>query len=133
MNDSSANTANETLSMSDWRPGVLVTGGRDFRPEDPHAVWFKAWLRAVRPAFVLTGGATGVDQWAESIAQAQGVEIQRCPVTPSEWRAHYCIAFNGGPGTADMLRKAELRKLRVINMQTPQYVAPNRQKSLLFD
>ena len=119
-----------------------------------HGAWFKYWLRAVQPAFLLTGAAQGVDLWAQAIALAQGVEIQRCPVTPSEWEKHggaagpmrntvmlevmlehgggYCIAFDGGSGTADMLHKAEKRRLRVINMQTPCYTVPDRQTRLVL-
>lgn len=154
MTDSSAGTAKDTLSPSDWQPGVLISGGRDFIPNTAHATWFKYWLRAVQPAFLLSGRARGVDIWAEAIALAQGVEVQPCPITPSDWAAYggaagpmrntmmlevmlnhgggYCVVFDGGPGTADMLHKAEKRTgIWVINMQKPSYTAPASQRSLL--
>lgn len=151
--DDGADAADTTLRMSVWRPGVLVTGGRDFTPSNAHGTWFKYWLRAVQPAFLLTGAASGVDLWAQAIAQAQGVDLHRCPVTPKEWSTHggaagpmrntvmleamlehgggYCIVFDGGHGTADMLHKAE-KRLRVINMQKSCYTAPERQTQLLL-
>lgn len=137
-----------------WRPGVVVTGGRDYTPPGAHGSWFKYWLRAVQPAFVMNGGARGVDTWARDIAFAQGMNVLDHPITPEEWRTHgggagpmrntvmveamlehgggYCVVFNGGNGTADMLHKAMLANLRVINMQTPQYTPPPRQTSLFL-
>lgn len=140
---------------SDWRPGVLVTGGREFTPNRAHETWFKYWLRAVRPAFLLHGGARGVDLWSEAVARGQGVEVRRQLVTDEEWDMFrgaagpmrnssmlatmlehgggYCVAFDGETGTADMMRKAQNGGLRLINMQTPLYQAPARQRQLMLE
>lgn len=153
--DGGASAAEAAPLESGWQPGVLVTGGREFIPSRAHATWFKYWLRAVRPAFLIHGGARGVDLWSEAVARAQGMEIQRCPATPEAWATYggaagamrntvmlevmlehgggYCIAFDGGTGTADMMRKAEKGGLRLINMQTPHYKAPARQKQLVLE
>ena len=155
MSGECAGPVNAPDLRSDWRPGVLVTGGREFIPSTTHGTWFMYWLHAVRPAFFLSGGAEGVDLWAEAIARTQGVEVQRCPTTPKDWKTHggaagpmrntvmleamlehgggYCVAFDGNTGTADMMRKAQKGGLRLINMQTPLYQAPARQRQLLLD
>lgn len=140
---------------SDWRPGVLVTGGREFTPNRAHETWFKYWLRAVRPAFLLHGGARGVDLWSVAVARGQGVDVRCQPVADEEWDAlpgaagpmrnssmlatmlehggGYCVAFDGNTGTADMMRKAEKGGLRLINMQTLLYQAPARQRQLMLE
>lgn len=138
--------------ITGWQPAVLVTGGRDHIPSRAHAEWFKYWLRAVRPAFVLNGGASGVDLWAEAIARAQGVVVRQSPVTKADWAAYqgaagpmrntvmldqilkhgggYCVVFEGNKGTADMMRKAKKHRLTLVNMQRPVYNPPPRQRTL---
>ncbi len=155
MTDKCADAPTAPCDEANWQPAILVTGGREFIPSPAHGTWFKYWLRALRPAFFLNGGAKGVDLWAEAIARAQGVEVQRCPVTPKDWAAYggaagamrntvmlevmlehgggYCLAFDGGSGTADMMHKAEKAGLRIINMQTQRYTAPSRQKRLILE
>lgn len=140
---------------SGWRPGVLVTGGREFIPNRAHETWFKYWLRAVQPAFLLHGGAEGVDLWSEAVARGQGVEVRCQLVTDEEWDMFrgaaglmrnssmlatmlehgggYCVAFDGGTGTADMMHKAHRGGLCLIDMQTQIYKAPSRQRQLVLD
>ncbi len=155
MTEAGAEAEKTARQVSDWQPGVLVTGGRDFTPNRAHEAWFKYWLRAVRPAFVLHGGASGVDLWSEAVARGQGIEVRNVPVSDDEWDSlggaagpmrnskllmamlehggGYCVAFDGGTGTADMLGKAERGGLRVINMQRMHFTEPARQRQLGFD
>ncbi len=155
MTDSGANPTKVALILSDWQPGVLVTGGREFIPNRAHEVWFKYWLRAIRPAFLLHGGARGVDLWSEAVARGQGVEVRCERILDEEWAAYggaagamrntvmleamlehgggYCVAWDGDTGTADMMRKAQKGGLTVINMQAPIYKAPARQTKLLLE
>ncbi len=154
MTDSGADPTKAALILSDWQPGVLVTGGREFVPNRAHGVWFKYWLRAIRPAFLLHGGARGVDLWSEAVARGQGVDVRSERITDAEWDAlggaagpmrntvmleamlehggGYCVVFEGDSGTADMMRKAVKGGLRLINMQTPIYKAPDGQQRLLL-
>lgn len=105
------------------RMKVLVCGGRNFRSQ---AQVFKALddLHAKHGfTALMQGGATGVDQFAREWA-ATKPEIARyvCkaqwdkygpaagPIRNSKmlkWRPDLVVAFAGGTGTADMVRKAE--------------------------
>lgn len=155
MTDDGANATKATHLVSDWQPGVLVTGGRDFIPSRAYEAWFKYWLHAVQPAFLLHGGARGVDLWSEAVARGQGVDVRSLPISDVEWEVYrgaagpmrnsellammlehgggYCVVFDGDSGTADMMRKAQKGGLRVINMQKLAYKAPAQQRLLLLE
>jgi YspA, cpYpsA-related SLOG family len=102
---------------------VLVCGGRNFR--SPAQV-FRALdrLHQEKPITeLMQGGATGADQFAMEWA-ATKPEIKRY-VCPADWETHgraagpirnekmltwkpdLVVAFPGGDGTADMVRRAE--------------------------
>lgn len=109
---------------------VLVCGGRDF--SDKVAGW--GWLQAVHLKRGITtlieGGATGADALAASWAVVEGVPIEQFP---ADWETHgraagpirnqrmidegkpdIVVAFPGGRGTADMVRRAEKAGIKVI-------------------
>ena len=135
-----------------WRPAALVTGGREVTPSAAHGQWFMHWLLAVQPAFLVNGGARGVDLWADAIARALGIVVHQFLVSEFEWCEHkgaagamrnskmlevmiahggaYCVVFEGGSGTADMKQKAEKAGLSMIDMQTPSYRPPSGQRDL---
>lgn len=102
---------------------VLVCGGRDY--SDKTAVW--GWLQAVHLscgiAAIIEGGATGADALAASWAAAESVPVEHFP---ADWETHgraagplrnqrmldegkpdVVMAFPGGRGTADMVRRAK--------------------------
>lgn len=109
---------------------VLVCGGRDYA--EYGNVW--AALSAIHErtpiAVLIDGGATGADHWARKWAKCQhGVEIK---TYPADWQKHgraagpirnqqmidqakpdLVVAFPGGRGTADMIRRAEAAAVRV--------------------
>jgi predicted Rossmann-fold nucleotide-binding protein len=81
---------------------------------------------------VMTGGAAGVDIAAENWAAMNWIF---CPVFKADWHAHgkaagpirnqkmidegkpdLVIAFPGGRGTADMVRRARVAKIKVIEI-----------------
>lgn len=105
--------------MSDFR--VLVTGGRHY----DNALEVQRALDSVVGRFglpvVIHGGATGADTLADRWARRVGAEVIR---RPANWARHggmagplrnaemlelkpnLVIAFPGGKGTADMMRRA---------------------------
>lgn len=113
-------------------PRVLVCGGRDF---------INFWLLATTMdilrkergvAVVIAGGARGADTMVEEWAKSRGVE---CIVYNADWKGlgrkagpirnqrmldegkpDLVIAFPGGRGTADMVRKARAAGVDVIEV-----------------
>lgn len=120
---------------------VLVTGGRDYADRD--AVF--AALEDLRERYgtltVIQGGASGADLHARSWCYAQ--RSVRMINEPADWKQHgraagplrnavmiaehrpdIVLAFRGGRGTADMIRKAEAAGIPVRRLPTTP-VAPN--------
>jgi hypothetical protein len=106
---------------------VLVCGGRDF---DDIALVYEC-LTELRPSVVIHGGCpTGADFFADSWARANA-EIS---VFYADWTRHgkaagplrnqrmidegkpdAVLAFDGGRGTADMVRRARAAGLQIID------------------
>lgn len=97
---------------------ILVCGGRDFND----AALLEQTLNDLEPRLIIEGGARGADALARSYAMLHGVELQSYPAM---WdrdgkaagpirnqamlingRPDLVIAFPGGRGTADMVRRA---------------------------
>lgn len=97
---------------------VLVCGGRDYT--DLNRVWDV--LDEIKPSHVIEGGARGADDLASRWAFSREVP---CDTYPANWEAHgpaagpirnqymlidgkpdLVVAFPGGRGTADMVRRA---------------------------
>lgn len=97
---------------------VLVCGGRDFTE------WVKVWFQLKdlpKDTIIVHGGARGADALAEKEAQGLGLTTE---VYPADWEndgraagpirnqrmldtgIDLVIAFAGGNGTADMVRRA---------------------------
>jgi hypothetical protein len=114
-------------------PYVLVTGGRDYW--DRRAVtywlgWADGYLHPETPVLV-HGDARGADRLA---AQVAATDLRwRTVAVPADWKAHgrgaglrrnqrmldqypvrFCLAFPGGNGTADMVRRCERAGVPVI-------------------
>ncbi len=109
---------------------VLVTGGRDFN--DAEMVWRVLGELHAKYKFTLLvhGDARGLDRIAGQWAENAGIEVLACP---ADWKAHgraagpmrnkqmlehkpeLLVAFPGGRGTADMVRKAERSSLLVVH------------------
>lgn len=108
---------------------VLVCGGRDF------ADWRRIYERLdvfVNPTItkIVHGGSRGADSIAGHWANARGIE---CKVYPADWeklgrqagairnaqilhdsKPDLVVAFPGGPGTRDMVRRAKAQHITVI-------------------
>lgn len=112
---------------------VIIYGGRDFKD----AISLNAALDTAHAAQAITavvhGGAPGADAlagaWAQAWAQARSIPVE---VFPADWKrfrlragplrnqqmadagADACLAFPGGGGTADMVRRARAAGIPVI-------------------
>lgn len=113
---------------------VLVCGGRAF---DDHRCVFRTLdvLHAKRRiALIVHGDATGADRWADRWAHTGGNDIGRMAF-PADWERHgraagpirnaemlraakpdVVVAFPGGKGTADMVRRAKAAGVDVIEV-----------------
>lgn len=108
---------------------VLVTGGRDF---SDRKLLFETLDRLHSThvfSVLIHGDASGADRLAGEWAAAAGVRVE---AHPAEWKKHgraagpirnsmmleekpgLVIAFPGGKGTADMVRKAKAAGLTVV-------------------
>jgi hypothetical protein len=98
---------------------VLICGGRHY-DDSAH---FASVMRDVNPTEIVTGGATGADTLAALWAGANGLILH---VIKADWQRHgkaagpirnqemldrfppdLVVAFPGGRGTADMVRRAK--------------------------
>lgn len=106
---------------------VLVCGGRDYRNK-AHVF---AELDAVSPTFLIEGGADGADAWAWQWAKRNLTPECRLSIQ-ARWDQHgkaagpmrnqrmidegkpdLVIAFPGGRGTADMVKRARAAGIEV--------------------
>lgn len=109
------------------RPVLLVTGGRDYA--DVQRLTLE--LDCDNPGLVIHGGARGADALADTWARGAGVHVLRCDALWDVYRkaagskrnavmVEVCkrlggsvLAFPGGAGTADCVRRAEAAGLTV--------------------
>lgn len=112
------------LPCGGCRVRIIVTGGRDYADQNAVARTLQALWNPLQPGkpTLVHGGAPGADQIAHQYARAHGWEVE---VHYANWELHgrgagpirnqkmanaggdLCIAFPGGRGTADMVRRAE--------------------------
>lgn len=111
---------------------VLVTGGRDF---DDRELLFDTLdrLNAMQGfTVVIHGDAKGADRLSGEWASSRGITVE---AHPADWKKHgraagpirnqkmleekpqLVVAFPGGKGTADMVRKAKQAGLKVVMVE----------------
>jgi hypothetical protein len=111
---------------------VLVCGGRNYR--DQEHVWkFLSELDAKQPiGLLIHGAATGADRLAQGWARHRLIPDREFesnwPVDGAaagpmrnqrmidEGKPDLVVAFPGGPGTADLLQRAKLHGVKVIEV-----------------
>ena len=110
---------------------ILICGGRDYRDWDAFRLAIRTVLKAVdgEELRIVHGGATGADAMAAKWAEEHGCE---CVAYEADWRREgrsagprrnqrmldnehvsLVVAFPGGRGTADMVRRAEAKGIQV--------------------
>lgn len=117
-------------------PTWIVCGGRDY---DDYASVERALFDCLKECFfnptIVQGGASGADALARRWAAESSVP---CITVPADWKRHgkaagpkrnqrmldehavdLVVAFPGGRGTADMVRRAKARGVRVLVVESP--------------
>lgn len=110
---------------------VLVCGGRDFNDSMTLGSWLGGIHKNNGPiTLLIEGGARGADYMARKFAEWQGIPVK---TFPADWDRHgkaaghirnaqmlvedkpdLVVAFEGGKGTANMVRQAEAAGIRVL-------------------
>lgn len=112
---------------------VLVCGGRNYRDrERVDTVLYKLLVKSEGIDAIIEGGAHGADRYARDFARAYSIH---CETFEADWESHgsfagpsrnkrmldegkpdLVIAFPGGRGTADMVRKARKAGVQVVEI-----------------
>lgn len=106
---------------------LLVCGGRDYGVTLSQRKFLYAELDRLKPSAVIQGGASGADARAREWARYHDIP---CVTFEADWRTHgkaagpirnqrmidegkpdMVLAFPGGRGTADMVRRAMAAKI----------------------
>ncbi len=115
---------------------ILVCGGRDYADAKRVAHILDCFHKAHPFAVVIEGGARGADNLGYTWAQLNGIPTE---TYEADWKAHgkkagplrnqrmidegkpdLVVAFSGGRGTADMLRRAQAAGIDWIHDTSPQ-------------
>lgn len=111
---------------------VLVCGGRDYDNQSDLYMTLDRMHRSTPITLVIHGGASGADSWAGQWALSRKVPVLECPadwpkygrqagpLRNAEMLKHepdHVVAFPGGRGTADMVRKAKRAGVNVIEVK----------------
>lgn len=123
---------------------VLVCGGRDFADRRSLYQVLDAAHSANPIETIIAGGARGTDTLAVDWARGEGVPRlvfeadwiglgrRAGPVRNQqmldEGKPHMVIAFPGGKGTADMIRRAEAAKVPVVRITSAVGISGERGK-----
>lgn len=116
---------------------ALVCGGRDFK--DKGYVWLHLDAQLGLAEYcnhsfrIIQGGAAGTDQLAREWARSRGVSDRtfradwikygkgagpiRNQRMLDEGKPDICIAFPGGAGTADMVRRAKAAGVEIVDLR----------------
>lgn len=113
---------------------LLVTGGREYADAERMAIYLDALHGSRGIALLIHGASRGADELADAWARSRCVPVQSCP---ADWDAHgrsagpirdtvmlvdHCptlvLAFPGGRGTANIVKKAREYGIPVIEEAT---------------
>ena len=111
---------------------VLVCGGRAFDDHFLLAITMESVRETRNISMLIAGGASGADTMAEECAKSRAID---CVVFHADWvglsratepirnqrildegKPDLVVAFPGGRGTADMMRKARAAGVEVIEV-----------------
>ncbi len=120
---------------------ILVTGGRGFDDWRRLHLALSAHTYNVEDVTIIQGGATGADFLAKVWAKWIGLSVEEFP---ADWKQYgkaagsirnqqmldegkpdVVIAFPGGVGTADMVRRAKKAGLEVVEVRNDSYPSNN--------
>lgn len=108
---------------------VLVCGGRDFNNYEV----VKQWVDSFSPTHIIEGGAKGADTLGWKYAKSNGIDFT---TFKAEWDRHgkaagmirnqqmidegkpdLVVAFQGGRGTQDMIKRAKKHGIEVVEVK----------------
>ena len=111
---------------------LLVCGGRDYQPTIDIAIRFLDYCRRAGVTEVIHGAQSGADTMAHDLANGSGLKPRpfkaewtklgksagpiRNQRMLDEGKPDCVLAFPGGPGTADMVRRAKEAGVRVVEV-----------------
>lgn len=113
---------------------LLVTGGRNFNDEEFVFKELDKLHKIYNFSLLIHGDATGADTLSKNWALKNNVPVKAFPVTKQDWQQYgkaagvirnsvmlkenpdLLVAFPGGKGTADMVKKAQKINLEIINL-----------------
>ena len=110
---------------------AVICGGRSYDLTTDDLRWLDALHEEHHFTTVLSGGARGADAWGETWAKLNAIPVERHPPDWSRWGnaagpirnaemanvADAVVAFAGGRGTADMIRRAQEKGLPVFRRE----------------
>jgi len=115
---------------------VLVTGGRDYRDREAVYRVLDAMHRRLVITCIVHGNARGVDSYAGGWALLNKIAIERFPIKQREWdelgnaagparnarmlaesKPDWVVAFPGGTGTEDMVRRSKGAHVKVFDLR----------------
>jgi hypothetical protein len=124
------------MTQADGPLKILVTGGREYSNRPFVFAVLDRVHRARGISLIIHGAARGADTIAGEWAASRGVEQMRFPISPEEWRRlgpvagpmrnhrmllagkpNGVIAFPGGAGTADQVRRSILEGVPVWDLR----------------
>lgn len=120
----------DTLRTQTGSLRVLVCGGRDFNDPLTLGSWLGGIQKSHGIAVIIEGGARGADFMARKFAEWRGIPVETFPADwdglgraagvlrnqrmLDEGKPDLVVAFPGGRGTADMVRRAREAGIRVL-------------------
>jgi hypothetical protein len=126
---------------------AIITGGRAYHLTAADYVWLARTVETLGITEILTGAAPGTDTDALTWAKAMALKATPFPVSFRDWQRfgkaagplrnrqmldslmlHHpavVIAFPGGKGTADCVRQATARGVRVIQRNVQAQETPH--------
>ena len=112
---------------------VLVCGGRMYNKQDHVFSTMDRWNEASCIEVIITGKAPGADRLAKNWARSRGIKVVE---VPAEWPLHgrkagpirnqkmldeekpdLVVAFPGGKGTRDMVRRSRAAGVRTVEVE----------------
>lgn len=107
---------------------VIIAGGRDYSFTNADYALLNALHEKHHFTLVISGGARGADMYGEIWARLNAIPLDRHPADWAKWGksagfirndemakvADALVAFPGGRGTADMIRRARERGLVIL-------------------
>jgi len=110
---------------------VLICGGRDYSDVETAFNFLNGFHQENKITEIIEGGARGADSIGRQWGKANGIKITTCYADWNKYgraagpkrnqvmlelKPDFVIAFPGGKGTADMIKRSENASLKVVRV-----------------